>query len=182
MADARRAEEGNETAEAADDEDFVPEPEAGAEPEPQPESPEDKTRKRKRQQAIDKIKRSKEFARRKARRGQDSDDDDDALADEMMGEKQRPNPGQLANCELCGKRFTVTAYSKTGPEGGLLCPDCSKKHIEGKKKSPPKKRPNAGIRRRQNQTDLLDGKVTRGAQSLLEMCINVCPYHQSPLH
>lgn len=143
-------------------------------PEPQPESPEEKTRKRKRQQAVDKIKKSKEFARRKARRAGEPDDDDDALADEMMSEKQRPNPGQLANCEICSKRFTVTAYSKTGPDGGLLCADCSKKHNDGKKKSPPKKRPNAGIGRRQNQSNLLDGKTTRGAQSLLEMCINVC--------
>ncbi|KAJ5156545.1 hypothetical protein N7492_009348 [Penicillium capsulatum] len=170
LADARRATE--EENEAANDEDYQPESRPATEPESQPESPEDRTRKRKRQQAIDKIKKSKEFARRKARRAGEPDDDDDALANEMMVEKQRPNPGQLANCETCGKRFTVTAYSKTGPKGGLLCADCSKNQNGEKKKSPAKKKPNAGLGRRQNQSNFLDGKTTRGAQSLLEMCIN----------
>lgn len=172
LADARRAEEN----EATEDRDFVPSPEAGPNLELQPESPEEKTRKRKRQQAMDKVKRSKEFARRKAirlRDGELGDDDEDELADELMREKERPNPGQLANCELCGKRFTVTAYSKTGPTGGLLCPGCSKTFTDDNKKKPPKKKPNAGIMRRQNQAELLDGRETVGARSLLEMCINV---------
>ncbi|KAJ6172258.1 hypothetical protein N7470_001325 [Penicillium chermesinum] len=137
------------------------------------ETPEEKTRKRKRQQAIEKLKRSKEFARRKARRTGDPGDDadaDEALADQMMSEKSRPIPGQLENCEICGKRFTVTPYSKTGPEGGLLCASCSKNQKEGNKKAPPKKR-NSGISRRQNQNALLDGHVRNGPRSLLEICI-----------
>lgn len=167
MADAvRRAAEEDE-ATALDNE----EPEY--EPTPEPESPEEKTKKRKRQQAIEKIKKSKEFARRKARRVGEPDDDDDALANEMMNEKQRPNPGQLENCDICGKRFTVTAYSKTGPNGGLLCADCSKKHVDGDKKGPAKKR-SSGIGRRQNQSNLLDGLTPHGTQSLLETCIKVC--------
>lgn len=144
------------------------------EPTPEPESPEDKVKKRKRQQAIEKIKQSKEFARRKARRIGEPDDDDDALANEMMNEKQRPTPGQLENCEICGKRFTVTPYSKTGPDGGLLCAECSKNHVDGGKKAAPKKR-SSGIGRRQNQKQLLDGLASQGAQSLLETCIKVCP-------
>lgn len=149
------------------------------EPTPESESPEEETKKRKRQQAIEKIKKSKEFARRKARRIGEPDDDDDALANEMMNEKQRPNPGQLENCEICGKRFTVTAYSKTGPNGGLLCADCSKKHVDGDKTGPAKKR-SSGIRRRQNQSNLLDGLTAHGTQSLLETCIKVCVLHQLP--
>ena len=90
-----------------------------------------------------------------------------------MNEKQRPNPGQLENCEICGKRFTVTAYSKAGPSGGLLCADCSKKHTNGEKKAPAKKR-SSGIGRRQNQSNLLDGIALLGARSLLETCIKVC--------
>lgn len=144
------------------------------EPTPEPDSPEDKTKKRKRQQAIEKIKKSKEFARRKARRTGESDDDDEALANEMMNEKQRPTPGQLENCEICGKRFTVTPYSKTGPNGGLLCAECSKNHVDGDKKAPPKKH-SSGIGRRQNQSNLLDGLASQGAQSLLETCIKVDP-------
>ncbi|KAJ5919034.1 hypothetical protein N7466_009977 [Penicillium verhagenii] len=161
------AEEEAEQAEQAEDADYQNElsPEA-----PQPESPEEKTRKRKRMQAIEKIKTSKEFARRKARRAGEPDDDDDILADEMIKEKHRPNPGQLANCEVCGKRFTVTSYSKAGPDGGLLCATCSKKQIDGDKKAPVKKRI-AGIGRRKNQSKLLDGFATPGSRSLLETCI-----------
>ncbi|KAJ5818260.1 hypothetical protein N7474_003851 [Penicillium riverlandense] len=138
----------------------------------QPDSPEEQTKKRKRQQAIERTKKSKEFARRKARRaGEPDDDDDDALANEMVNEKERPkNPGQLANCKICEKRFTVTPYSKTGPRGGLLCADCSKKHAGPGKKAPAKKR-SSGIGRRQNQKSLLDGYVSNGAPSLLETCI-----------
>ncbi|KAJ5664746.1 hypothetical protein N7462_011559 [Penicillium macrosclerotiorum] len=168
VAEATRQVTEEEEAAALDREE--PEYELETEPEPEPDSPEEKTKKRKRQQAIERIKKSKEFARRKARRTGEPDDDDDELANEMMNEKQRPLPGQLENCEICGKRFTVTAYSKTGPSGGLLCADCSKKHIDGDKKTPAKKR-NPGIKRRQNQSNLLDGLTPQGAQSLLEMCI-----------
>lgn len=172
MADAARAEAAEEEAaeeqaEQAADPDHV-EPT----PEPQEDSPEEQTRKRKRQQAVERIKKSKEFARRKAKRSGEPDDDDDVLADEMMNEKARPLPGQLENCEICGKRFTVTPYSKTGPEGGLLCADCSKKHKDGEKKPPAKKR-NSGISRRQNQSALLDGYVLNGTRTLLETCIKV---------
>ena len=166
---ARRAAEQEET---AADPSYNEEPV----PEPQPLSPEEKTRKRKRQQAIERIKKSKAFARRKAQRAgeSDDDDDDDALADRMINEKKGPPPGQLANCEICDKRFTVTAYSKAGPGGGLLCADCSKNYDNGVKKGPAKKR-GLGIERRQYQSNLLDGLNPHGAQSLLEMCIKVSP-------
>ncbi|KAJ5777076.1 hypothetical protein N7520_000322 [Penicillium odoratum] len=166
--DRRAAEAARQAAteeEQAVDADFQDE----VSPEPQPDSPEEKSRKRKRLQAIEKIKRSKEFARRKARRTGDLDDDD-ILAGEMMDEKERPKPGQLANCEVCGKRFTVTPYSKTGFDGGLLCADCSKKHTDGDKKGPAKKR-SSGPARRQNQSKILDGIALPGAPSLLETCI-----------
>lgn len=116
---------------------------------------------------------SKDFARRKARciRGL-ADEDDDALAREMMEKSRQPLPGQLENCEICSKRFTVTAYSKTGPNGGLLCPKCSKEAMDDDKKSKPKKRaPRSG--RRQLQSNLLDGIAHYGAMSLVEMCTKV---------
>ncbi|KAL5001421.1 hypothetical protein BDV10DRAFT_5759 [Aspergillus recurvatus] len=128
-----------------------------------------KKRKRKEAATLAKIKQSKEFARRKARRIGEPDDDDDFIAREMMKECARPMPGQLENCEICSKRFTVTPYSKTGPKGGLLCAKCSKEVGDKEKKLQPKKR---GLRtaRRQNQSDLLDGIAQHGALSLVEMC------------
>ncbi|OQE00125.1 hypothetical protein PENVUL_c058G02995 [Penicillium vulpinum] len=137
------------------------------------ESPEDPIKKRKREQAIARIKNSKEFAKRKARLTGDCDDDDnddDFLALQIHEAKNRPKPGQLANCEICDKRFTVTPYSKAGSNGGLLCVDCSKKQKADEKKPPAKKRA-PGIGRRQNQANLLDGLTPHGTQTLLETCI-----------
>ncbi|KKK24117.1 DNA repair protein [Aspergillus rambellii] len=146
---------------AADDEEY--EDNSGETPEQK------KKRKRKETAALAKIKQSKEFARRKGRRTGEPDDDDDFIAREMMYERSRPMPGQLENCEACSKRFTVTPYSKTGPNGGLLCAKCSKELTDKQKKAQPKKRgPRTG--RRQNQSDLLDGISQYGALSLAEMC------------
>jgi DNA repair protein RAD7 len=116
-----------------------------------------------------KIKQSKEFARRKARgAGASSDEDGDRIANEMY-KKSQPLPGQLDNCEICNKRFTVTAYSKTGPGGGLLCAKCSKELANEEKKVKPRKTgPKSG--RRHTQSNLLDGLVQQGALSLAEMC------------
>lgn len=102
----------------------------------------------------------------------ESDDDDDFL-ESMMYQKKKSLPGQLANCETCSKRFTVTPYSKTGPDGGLLCVQCSKRQTAEEKKAKTKARKPSKRGRRQNFSNLLDGIAQRGAFSLLEMCIKV---------
>lgn len=95
----------------------------------------------------------------------------------MMYQKSRPLPGQLDNCENCEKRFTVTPYSKTGPNGGLLCAKCSKELAKDEKKAKPKKTaPKTG--RRQNQSKLLDGIAQQGAPSLVEMCTKVHQFYR----
>jgi DNA repair protein RAD7 len=92
----------------------------------------------------------------------------------MLDQKPRPLPGQLENCELCEKRFTVTPYSKTGPDGGLLCGKCSKElRDEEKKNNKPKQRVVPRQKRRQNQSNLLDGIASVGAKSLVEVCFEV---------
>lgn len=91
-----------------------------------------------------------------------------------MYTKKTPLPGQLENCELCDKRFTVTPYSKTGPDGGLLCTKCSKEQETARKKeAKPKKQAASRDKRRQTQSNLLDGIVLDGAKSLEQMCIEV---------
>ncbi|GKZ51081.1 hypothetical protein AbraIFM66951_004896, partial [Aspergillus brasiliensis] len=127
-----------------------------------------KKRKRKEAVALAKIKKSKEFARRKAQGAGGSDDDDD-IAREMMYKDSQPFAYQLENCETCGKRFTVTPYSKAGPHGGLLCAKCSKELADDNKKPKANRRgPRSG--RRQKQSNLLDGLAQPGAPSLAEMC------------
>lgn len=91
-----------------------------------------------------------------------------------MYTKKKPLPGQLDNCENCEKRFTVTAYSKTGPEGGLLCTKCSKEQEDQKKKEQKsKKQAVSRDKRRYVQSNLLDGIVQIGSKTLQELCIKV---------
>ena len=133
-------------------------------------------RKRKEAKAVAKLKASKEFKRRKAEQEQEGSEfemDDDELARNMMA-KAKPLPGQLDNCEICEKRFTVTPYSKTGPKGSLLCTKCSKELKDDEKKeaaAKKKKAPAPRGRRRQTESDRLMGDVKSGAKSLVDMCV-----------
>ena len=132
-----------------------------------------KKRKRREDAAIAKIKNSKDFKRRKAYTAGEPDGDEDDIAWDMYS-KSKPLPGQLENCELCEKRFTVTAYSKTGPDGGLLCSKCSKElEAEKKKEAKPKRPTISRDKRRQTQSNLLDGIVRNGSKTLQELCVEV---------
>jgi DNA repair protein RAD7 len=80
----------------------------------------------------------------------------------------------LENCELCSKRFTVTPYSKSGPDGGLLCTPCGKelsKEAEKSKKDQKKKTGPVGKKRRKMESDKMDGKVSLGAKTLQQLCL-----------
>jgi DNA repair protein RAD7 len=140
--------------------------------------------------AAEKAKAAKKKKKRasKSIKGEDADDDDDdyfsggddplSYASRKAKKPPLSTPGQLANCEDCDKRFTVTPYSKTGPDGGLLCGPCGKKLAAETKKDKPKAKKPARKGRRQVYSNLLDGVVSRGALSLLDMCIKVrslCP-------
>lgn len=131
-----------------------------------------KKRKRQEEKAIAKIKQSKDFKRRKASKPGETDDDDEDIAWDMY-KKAKPLPGQLENCDICDKRFTVTAYSKSGPEGGLLCAKCSKSIEADQKKEKPKKAAPNRNKRRQVQSNLLDGIVQLGPKTLQELCVEV---------
>ena len=132
-----------------------------------------KRRKRQQEKTLAKIKESKGHKSQKKRKNEGSDGDDDDIAWDMYT-KKKPLPGQLENCEKCEKRFTVTAYSKTGPEGGLLCTKCSKEQEEQKKKDQrSKKEAVSRDKRRHVQSNLLDGIVQIGSRTLQELCIKV---------
>ncbi|KPI45910.1 DNA repair protein rhp7 [Cyphellophora attinorum] len=134
-----------------------------------------KKRKRKEEKALNKIKQTKEFKKRKFEEQRDNGsdaDDDDTIARQMMA-KNKPLPGQLENCEICEKRFTVTPYSKSGPDGGLLCVKCSKELKDEEKKAQKvdkKKAPQRG-RKRQTESDRMMGDVKPGAKSLIDACV-----------
>ncbi|CAH0040626.1 unnamed protein product [Clonostachys solani] len=131
--------------------------------------------KKKKEQAktIAKIKESKAFKKRKRDAGVDSDDDDD-IARAIFNERHAPLPGQMDNCEICTKRFTVTPYSVAGPNGGLLCAPCGRQvakerqGMQPKKKAPRKQTGGIGSRRA-HQSRILDGDI--GTKSLATLCV-----------
>ena len=136
-----------------------------------------KKRKRQEEAVLSKIKNRKAKKKQAKDKADDSDGEDGDPSFDMYKKKQ-PLPGQLENCEQCDKRFTVTPYSKTGPEGGLLCAKCSKEQQAQKKKEQnPRVKAVSRQKRRQTQSNLLDGIVQIGAKCLQEICIKVFAVH-----
>ncbi|KAI9659168.1 MAG: hypothetical protein M1831_003750 [Alyxoria varia] len=157
--------------------------ESGAAEESEPAVAAPQTRKRKRAAEPPKGKgKGKEKPTKKPRKNEDSDDDSDADYEDLgkdMYKKALKKPGQLENCDVCGKRFTVTPYSQQGPDGGLCCTPCGKQ-LKNEKKADDKakRKPVAGGRkRRQLESSRLDGHVRVGARSLQDMCIEMVAKH-----
>ncbi|KAK4168038.1 DNA repair protein rhp7 [Cladorrhinum sp. PSN259] len=128
---------------------------------------------KKEQQAIEKIKASKKLKKRKRGHDENSDEEDEIIR-ALAQERAKPLPGQMENCAQCGKRFTVTAYSRNSPEGGLLCTPCGKeldKEAGAPKKKVKQASGGAVGRRRQVQSKILDGTYTLGGKSLMTLCI-----------
>lgn len=133
-----------------------------------------KKRKRKEEKMLQKIKQSKEFKRRKYENQRQGDDEDDDVIARRLMSTNKPLAGQLENCEICEKRFTVTPYSKAGPDGGLLCVKCSKELKDEEKKSQAaarKSKTAPKARKRQTESDRMMGDVKPGAKSLLDTCV-----------
>lgn len=132
-----------------------------------------KKRKRAEEKAVANIKESK--GQKKQKKGKKPDPDgEDSSIEFGMYTKSKPLPGQQDNCEICEKRFTVTPYSGTGPEGGLLCGRCSKEQkAERDKEEKVKKQAVPRAKRRQAQSNILDGIVSQGPPSLQDLCIKV---------
>lgn len=144
----------------------------------------ERTRKRKcnQDEAIAKIKKGKEAKKKsskKKKKGPDDESDEDFMD---MYKKQKKLPGQLENCELCDKRFTVTPYSQAGPEGGLLCTPCGKelkKEVKAQEKA--KKAPVVRKGRRKLESNRLDGLTARGPKSLQQLCIEKLAKHSEDI-
>lgn len=100
-----------------------------------------------------------------------------------MYRKARPLPGQFEHCDICNKRFTVTPYSKEGPDGGLLCTPCGKELSKDLKKeqNAAKKSAGTGKKRRKVESDRLDGIAVGGAKSLSQLCIQKVAQHHDDI-
>jgi DNA repair protein RAD7 len=111
----------------------------------------------------------------KKKKGSDDDDSDFDVMD--MYRKAKKLPGQLENCELCEKRFTVTPYSKAGPDGGLLCTPCGKEMAKEAKATAKAIKPVVRKMRRKIESNRLDGVKFRGAKTLQQLCIEKLANH-----
>ncbi|KAL8703289.1 MAG: hypothetical protein Q9201_003530 [Fulgogasparrea decipioides] len=130
-----------------------------------------KKRKRAEEKALANIK-GKKSAKKQKKGKKGGSDGEDSGVEFGMYTKSKPLPGQLENCEICEKRFTVTPYSKTGPDGGLLCVKCSKEQeTQKRKEAKVKKQTTPRAKRRQTQSNILDGIVHDGAASLQDLCV-----------
>ncbi|KAJ4369245.1 UV-damaged DNA-binding protein rad7 [Neocucurbitaria cava] len=144
----------------------------------------ERTRKRKRNQdeAIAKIKKGKEAKKKAASKKKKGSDDESEFEDVMdMYKKAKPLPGQLANCELCSKRFTVTPYSKAGPDGGLLCTPCGKEMVKEAKAQQKASKPVVRKGRRKLESNRLDGMLMGGPKSLQQLCIEKLAQHSEDI-
>lgn len=124
--------------------------------------------------------KGKEKAKGKKKKKGSGDGEDSDFEDDVMNvyKKVVKLPGQLENCEVCSKRFTVTPYSKTGPDGGLLCTPCGKALAkEAKPDAKPKAKGPTGRKRRKIESDRLDGKIQHGAKSLQQLCVEKVAKH-----
>lgn len=142
----------------------------------------ERTRKRKRNQdeAIAKIKKGKEAKKKssKKKKGPDDGSDEDFMD---MYKKAKKLPGQLENCELCDKRFTVTPYSQAAPGGGLLCTPCGKELKKEVKAQEKAKKPVVRKGRRKIESNRLDGMTVRGPKSLQQLCIEKLAKHSEDI-
>jgi DNA repair protein RAD7 len=143
-----------------------------------------KKRKREEKEAIDaiknkkkeekKTKKTKGKPKKKPKKGDPDDDDESEYENELgneMYKKARPAPGQFEHCEICSKRFTVTPYSKAGPDGGLLCTPCGKELAKDEKAAKKPASKPVGRKRRKLESDRLDGFAVGGAKTLQQICI-----------
>ena len=144
----------------------------------------ERSRKRKRNQneAIAKIKKGKEAKKKAAKKKKKGSDDESDFEDVMdMYKKAKPLPGQLENCELCSKRFTVTPYSKAGPEGGLLCTPCGKEMVKEAKAQVKVNKPVVRKGRRKIESNRLDGMIAGGTKTLQQLCIEKLAMHSEDI-
>ncbi|KAL5116010.1 UV-damaged DNA-binding protein rad7 [Pleosporales sp. CAS-2024a] len=143
-----------------------------------------KKRKRDQDEAIAKIKKGKEAkkkASKKKKKGSDDDDSDFSDIMDVYKKKAPPLPGQLKHCELCNKRFTVTPYSKAGPEGDLLCTPCGKEMQKEAKAQEKAKKPVVRKGRRKLESNRLDGITVRGPKTLQQLCIEMLAKHSEDI-
>ena len=98
-----------------------------------------------------------------------------------MYKKSVKVPGQRETCELCDKVFTVTPYSRTGPDGGLLCAPCGKAQDgDLKKEGKAKKKPAVtGKKRRKIESNKMDRKAILGTKTLQQICIEKVAHHHT---
>lgn len=102
-------------------------------------------------------------------------DDDGEGGEQGIVDLIRARAGFVDHCEICSKKFTVTPYTKTGPNGGLLCADCGRALNNDKmpdaKRPKPKPSARGPGRKRDIQSRIMDRTFKVGAKDLTTLCV-----------
>lgn len=139
-------------------------------------TPKQKAAETARLKALAKVKASKRFqAQRKREGSEDADMNSDEEAENFLDADDRRET-QYEDCEKCGTKFIVTFYSRSGPNGGLLCSKCSKE-LDDADRAKRRKKGEGRVNRRNIESSRLEGKTTRGASDLLTMSLNTLAKH-----
>lgn len=109
-------------------------------------------------------------AQKKRKKPGDDADGEPGAVDLIMA-----RAGFVDHCEICSKKFTVTPYTKKGPNGGLLCADCGRALNNDKmaddKRPKAKPQPKGLGKKREVQSRILDRTFRVGAKDLTTLCV-----------
>ena len=118
---------------------------------------------------------SKKAAAAKAEKKRKKPDDDKDGGEQSVVDLIRARAGFVDHCEICSKKFTVTPYTKTGPNGGLLCADCGRAlnsdRMPDAKRPKPKPVAKGLGKKRDIQSRIMDRTFKVGAKDLTTLCV-----------
>lgn len=138
-------------------------------------TPKQKATETARLKALAKGKAGKRFQAQRKREGTEDVENSDEAAENFLDADDRRET-QYEECEKCGTKFIVTFYSRSGPNGGLLCSKCSKE-LDDADRAKRRKKGEGRVNRRNIESSRLEGKTTRGASDLLTMSLNTLAKH-----
>ncbi|GAA6061024.1 hypothetical protein JCM10212_001080 [Sporobolomyces blumeae] len=82
-------------------------------------------------------------------------------------------PGSIAVCAECGKKFTVTKYTVSNPNGpGVLCSPCTSESIEDRASFPAAAKPKTKPQKKKAQKSIDEGQY-KPVTTLQQSCLSV---------
>ncbi|GAA5903534.1 hypothetical protein JCM5296_006853 [Sporobolomyces johnsonii] len=90
------------------------------------------------------------------------------------GRYENRTPGAIAVCAECGKKFTVSKYTASNPNGpGMLCSPCTNESIEDRATFPGANKPKPKAPAKKKAQKALDESFYQPVTSLQQSCLSV---------